>query len=142
MVLYDGFYFHPFYLCNMSDFKEFFEALEQSLRDDEFVKLTLSKPLRKQDGLLNVYVRSLSKTTETSFELKYRYVDTTSFKKFSLREIKLVLEELLLKTFRAGTLFTLSYDLLVGVSKKKQVSVRDTPPSFTNKLPDYTQTNN
>ena len=126
----------------MSDFKEFFDALDQSLVDDEFVKLTLSKPLRKQDGLLNVYARSLSTATEASFELKYRYADTTSFKKFSLRETKRELEELLLSTFRAGTLFTLSYDLLVGVSKKKIVSVRDTPPSFANKLPDYPQKNN
>ena len=41
----------------MSEFKEFFEALQQSLVSDEFVKLTLSKPIRKSEGLLNVYLR-------------------------------------------------------------------------------------
>jgi len=46
---------------------------------------------------------------------------------------------LLLNTFRTATLFTLSYDLLVMVSKTKKVSCRDTPPSFRNKLPEVSQ---
>ena len=35
-------------------------------------------------------------------------------------EVQAELESLLLKTFRTGTLFTLSYDLLVTISKKKK----------------------
>lgn len=138
-MLYDDFCFDPFYLCRMSDFKEFFDALEQSIIDDEFVKLTLSKPLRKQEGLLNIYVRALTTQSDTAFELKYRYKDKETFKRCSLSETKDMLAHLLLETFRAGTLFTLSYDLLVGVSKKKQISCRDTPPSFKNKLPNHPQ---
>lgn len=41
----------------MSDFKVFFETLRNSVINDEFVKLTLSKPIRKSNGLLNVYLR-------------------------------------------------------------------------------------
>jgi hypothetical protein len=119
----------------MSDFKEFFEALQQSIVNDEFVKLTLSKPLRKSEGFLNVYVRLLVIEGKEIFEFKYRYVDNNIFKKLTLNETQIELEKLLLESFRSGTLFTLSYDLLVMVSKKKQVSVRDTAPSFTNKLP-------
>ena len=121
----------------MSDFKEFFDALEQSITDNEFVKLTLSKPIRKNEGLLNVYVRFVTKDAKETFEFKYRYKDSNEFKKFSLIEVKLELEKLLIASFRTGTLFTLSYDLLVMVSKKKQVSCRDTAPSFKNKLPEY-----
>ncbi|GGG98901.1 hypothetical protein GCM10011416_16430 [Polaribacter pacificus] len=120
----------------MSQFKEFFEALQQSVADDEFVKLTLSKPLRKNEGLLNVYVRLFVIEGKEVFQFKYRYADANEFKKLTLNEAKAQLETLLLETFRTGTLFTLSYDLLILVSKKKAVSYRDTAPSFTNKLPE------
>ena len=120
----------------MSDFKEFFEALQESIAHDEFVKLTLSKPLRKNEGLLNVYVRYVLKDNKQVFEFKYRYLEENKFKQFTFEETLTELEKLLLETFRGGTLFTLSYDLLVMVSKKKSVSCRDTAPSFTNKLPE------
>ena len=120
----------------MSDFKEFFVALQESIKYDEFVKLTLSKPLRKSEGLLNVYVRLIQKEGKEYFEFKYRYSEENTFKQFSLEKALLELEKLLLENFRTGTLFSLSYDLLVMVSKKKSVSCRDTAPSFTNKLPD------
>jgi hypothetical protein len=123
----------------MSQFKEFFEALAQSVADDEFVKLTLSKPIRKSEGLLNVYVRLLLVDGVEMFQFKYRYAEENEFKQFSLTEAQSELEKLLLESFRGGTLFTLSYDLIVMVSKKKQVSCRDTAPSFTNKLPDHPQ---
>ena len=123
----------------MSDFKEFFEALAQSVADDEFVKLTLSKPIRKSEGLLNVYVRLLLVDGAEVFKFKYRYAEENEFKQFSLTKAQSELENLLTESFRGGTLFTLNYDLLVMVSKKKQVSCRDTAPSFANKLPDHPQ---
>jgi hypothetical protein len=119
----------------MSEFNEFFEALQQSVANDDFVKLTISKPHRKNEGLLNVYVRLYVIEGKEIFEFKYRHVAENLYKKFSLETAMVELEKLLLETFRAGTLFTLSYDLLVMVSKKKQVSCRDTAPSFKNKLP-------
>ena len=123
----------------MSEFKEFFEALQESLLNDEFVKLTLSKPIRKSEGLLNVYMRLIVIDGKESFEFKYRFADNNEFKQFSLNEAKSEMEILLMESFRTGTLFTLSYDLLVMVSKKKQVSCRDTAPSFKNKLPEHPQ---
>jgi len=130
---------NPYYLCSMSDFKEFFEALQQSLTSDEFVKLTLSKPIRKSEGLLNVYLRLILVDGKETFEFKYRSAEDNIFKQFSLKDAMSEMETLLVETFRTGTLFTLSYDLLVMVSKKKQVSCRDTAPSFRNKLPDHPQ---
>jgi hypothetical protein len=123
----------------MSDFKELFEALQQSIVKNEFVKLTISKPHRKKDGLLNVYVRLYVIDDKEIFEFKYRHAEENQYKKFSLKSAMVELEKLLIETFRAGTLFTLSYDLLVMVSKKKLVSCRDTAPSFRNKLPEVFQ---
>ena len=123
----------------MSDFTEFFEAIQQSVLQDEFVKLTLSKPLRKNEGFLNVYLRLLQVDGKEFFEFKYRYATETTYKQYSLKETLIELEKLLLETFRTGTLFTLSYDLIVMVSKKKSVSCRDTAPSFKNKLPEISR---
>ncbi|WP_343329971.1 hypothetical protein [Polaribacter staleyi] len=120
----------------MNDFNDFFERLQQSLLNDEFVKLTLSKPIRKSEGLLNVYVRLFKVDGKDVFELKYRHEEDNTFKQFSLEALKSELESLLLNKFRTGCLFTLSEDLIVLVSKKKLVSYRDNAPSFKNKLPE------
>ncbi|WP_091892901.1 hypothetical protein [Polaribacter sp. KT25b] len=120
----------------MSDFKVFFDILQENLLNDEFVKLTLSKPMRKSEGLLNVYVRLFKVEGKEVFELKYRHSEENTFKQFSLDALTVELEKLLLETFRTATLFTLSQDLIVLVSKKKLVSYRDNAPSFKNKLPE------
>lgn len=133
------FFFETFYLCNMSDFNEFFEAFEQSVTNNDFVKLTISKPMKKSEGLQNVYVRFFLIDGQQVFEFKYRHTSENIFKKLSLVAAKVEIEKLLLNTFRTATLFTLSYDLLVMVSKTKKVSCRDTPPSFRNKLPEVSQ---
>jgi hypothetical protein len=120
----------------MSDFNHFFETLQQSIVNNEFVKLTLSKPVRKSDELLNVYLRLFVIDGKEILEFKYRYNTENQYKKFSLTEATSELEVLLMDSFRAGTLFTLSQDLIVTVSKKKVISYRDNAPSFKNKLPE------
>ena len=121
----------------MSDFTHFFEALEQGLLNDEFVKLTLSKPTRKGEGLVNnVYVRLFLVDGKQIFEFKYRYATQENYKQFSLKSGISELEKLLSETFRLGTLFTLSEDLQVLISKNKMISYRENAPSFKNKLPE------
>ena len=120
----------------MSEFKAYFDKLQQSILSDEFVKLTLSKPLRKSEGLNNVYMRLFVVDGKEVFQFKYRYATEELYKQFSLQEAIAEIEKLLSESFRVGTLFTLTEDLLVSVSKKKVVSYRDTAPSFKNKLPE------
>lgn len=120
----------------MSEFKNLFEILQQSLLNDEFVKLTLSKPIRKSEGLINVYMRFFLIDGKQVFQLKYRYSSEEKYKQFSFEEVISEIEILLLNSFRTGTLFTLSEDLLVRVSKKKMISYIENAPSFKNKLPE------
>ena len=86
--------------------------------------------------MLNVYVRLFVVDKKEVFQLKYRYPTEEKYQQFSLEDVKTELEKLLIVSFRAGTLFTLSEDLLVMVSKKKAVSYRENSPSFKNKLPE------
>ena len=119
----------------MSEFKTLFETVQNSLTNNEFVKLTFSKPLRKSEGLKNVYMRLFLVDGKQIFQFKYRHETEELYKQFSLAEAFVEIEKLLMETFRAGTLFTLSEDLLILVSKKKMVSYRDNAPSFRNLLP-------
>lgn len=116
--------------------QELFKAIQNSVKEDTFVKLTLSKPLRKSDALPNVYIRPIVLKGELSFQFLYRYSTNDQVKNYDLNESIEIIEELLSEKFRAASLFTLSNDLLVFVSKKKKVSYKKTHPSFKNKLPD------
>jgi hypothetical protein len=120
----------------MSDFKILIETLKQSLTNDTFVKLTLSKSIKKSEGLKNVYIRLFVVDSKNIFQFKYRYETEEKYKQFSLEEAIFEIEKLLLESFRAATLFTLEQDLLIMISKKKAVSYRDNAPSFKNKLPE------
>ncbi|MEN8745326.1 MAG: hypothetical protein ABF302_04385 [Polaribacter sp.] len=120
----------------MSDINILFNTLQNSLTRNEFVKLTLSKSLRKSEGLLNVYMRLFLVDGKQIFQFKYRYKTQELYKQFTFVEALVEIEKLLMETFRAGTLFTLSEDLLILISKKKMISYRDNAPSFRNLLPD------
>ena len=70
------------------------------------------------------------------FQFTYRYSTNDQVKNYTLQEAIIELESLLLEKFRAATLFTLSHDLLVFVSKKKKISYKKSAASFKNKLPE------
>ena len=120
----------------MNNFQQLNEALQQSVLKNNFVKLTLSKPIRKSDNFPNVYVRLVKIKEEEMLQFTYHYSTNDKVKNYTVLEAIAELEVLLLENFRAATLFTLANDLLVFISKKKQVTYKVNAASFTNKLPD------
>lgn len=121
----------------MNPFQELIDTFKNSINKDNFVKITLSKPIRKSEELQNVYVRLIELKNESYFQFKYRYKTNDKVKNYTLDETIEELESLLMDKFRAGSLFTLEKDLLIFISKKKQVSYKSNHPSFTNKLPEH-----
>lgn len=120
----------------MNEFQQLKETLSQSVSDSNFVKLTLSKPIKKSDGLPNVYVRLVKIKGAEVLQFTYHYTTNDKVKNYTITEAIAELEILLMDNFRAATLFTLANDLLVFISKKKKVSYKLNAPSFKNKLPD------
>lgn len=110
-------------------------AFEQRVSDDSFVKLTLSKPIRKSEKLQNVYIRQVLIKDELNYQFLYRYTTNDQVKNYSFEEGVSVLVTLLVENFRAATLFSLENDFLTFVSKKKKVSFKTTAASFKNKPP-------
>ena len=120
----------------MNDLTPFFKEIEASLERNDFVKLTLSKPLSKKNELQNVYFRSIKIKEKSFFQATYRYKTNDQVKNYTFTELQEVLNDLLLNAFRFATLFTLEKDVQVFVSKKKKITIKETHPSFKNKLPE------
>ncbi len=120
----------------MVDLKELFEAIEKSFERDDFVKLTLSKPIKKQEELNNVYVRFVYIKDTPHLSFTYRYKTKDQVANYLLNEAEKILEELLTQSFRLATFFSLKEDLLVMISKKRKVTIKKNLPSFKNKLPE------
>lgn len=120
----------------MNNFKELFDAFKQSIVQDNFVKITLSKPIRKSEALQNVYVRQIVIKEQDVFQFLYRNKTNDVTKNYSFAEAIIEIESLLTKNFRAATLFSLENDLQIFISKKGKVSYKKTAASFKNKLPD------
>lgn len=124
------------YLCNMNDLNQFLEKLTTSTKNNSFVKITLSKPAFKSDGLLNIYIRQITLKEEQVFSFTYHYQTNDQVKNYSLDETKQLLTELLGQKFRIATLFSLEEDFTIQFSKKGKTSTRKTAPSFEQKPPE------
>lgn len=120
----------------MDTMNTLFDKIKQSLTIDNLVKITLSKPLRKNEGLRNVYVRLVNIQNQQHFQFTYRNKTNDVVKNYLLNEALEELETLLMNTFRAGVVFTLEDDIQVFISKNKAITIKEVAPSFTNKLPE------
>ncbi len=120
----------------MNELAPFFEKIDNSFANDTFVKITLSKPAYKSDGLHNVYARIATIKGERMLSFTYHYQTNDQVKNYSLAEAKEVFTELLNQKFKVGIVFTLEEDFTIQFSKKGKVSTRTTHPSFKNKPPE------
>ena len=98
--------------------KHLFDVFKQSLKQDTFVKLTVSKPLRKKEGAQNVYVRLFIVDGKEVFQFKYRQETDNQYQQLSLEAAIVEVERLLMESFRAATLFTLQQDCLCLFQKR------------------------
>lgn len=119
----------------MSELKPLFDKFSESINNESFVKVTLSKPAYKNDGLLNVYVREIEIKGENQLSFTYHYQTNDQVKNYGLKAAQAEINKLLNGKFRIATLFTLEEDFTVQLSKKGKVSTRSTSPSFKNKPP-------
>ena len=66
----------------MKETQQFFEEIEKSIQEDSFVKLTLSKPLRKSADLENVYLREVEVKNEKLISFTYRFKTNDQVKNY------------------------------------------------------------
>ena len=107
--------------------QKFINKLQASLNDGSFVKLTLSKPSaisRQQSAdLNNVYVKPIILKNEKMFSFTYRYERRDETKNYDAEQSFEIIINLLNEVFLNASLFTLTEDVTLLISKKGKATV-------------------
>lgn len=96
----------------------FFAKLENSLKDDSIVKMTLSKPTSKNNELRNIYVKPILLKDNKMYQFTYRYERRDETKNFDSALTMEQVRSLVPETFQNVSLFTITEDVTLLVSKK------------------------
>lgn len=98
--------------------EKFFEKLENSLSSGSIVKMTLSKPVSKNSDLRNVYVKPILLKDNKMYQFTYRYERRDETKNFDASQTMEQVRSLVPADFQNVSLFTLTEDVTLLVSKK------------------------
>lgn len=98
--------------------EKFFEKLDSSLKNNSIIKMTLSKPVSKNNELRNVYVKPILLKDNKMYQFTYRYERRDETKNFDTKQTLEQLKNLVPETFQNVSLFTLTEDVTLLVSKK------------------------
>ena len=96
----------------------FFEKLETALKNNGLVKMTLSKPVSKNSDLRNVYVKPILLKDNKMYQFTYRYERRDETKNFDASQTMEQVRSLVPADFQNVSLFTLTEDVTLLVSKK------------------------
>ena len=96
----------------------FFEKLETALKNNSLVKMTLSKPVSKNSDLRNVYVKPILLKDNKMYQFTYRYERRDETKNFDASQTMEQVRSLVPVDFQNVSLFTLTEDVTLLVSKK------------------------
>ena len=119
--------------------QKFINKLESSLKDGSFVKLTLSKPVGTRQAtsvqmrqatsvqelkdIRNVYVKPIILRNEKMYSFTYRYERRDETKNYDAQQTLEVITNLISEIFLNATLFTLTEDVTLLISKKGKATV-------------------
>lgn len=98
--------------------EQFFAKLENSLKDNSIIKMTLSKPVSKNNELRNVYIKPILLKDNKMYQFTYRYERRDETKNFDARQTMEQVRSLVPEVFQNVSLFTLTEDVTLLVSKK------------------------
>ena len=98
--------------------EKFFEKLELALKNNNFVKMTLSKPVAKNNELRNVYIKPILLKNNKMYQFTYRYGRRDETKNFDAGQTMEQVRTLVPEVFQNVSLFTLTEDVTLLVSKK------------------------
>jgi hypothetical protein len=108
---------------------EFLQALQKSLAEGTFVKLTFSKPGHKSRGLKNVYARLVELKGEKVLSFTLRYTTKDETKNHPTAEALAVIDLWLGDDFLNADLFTTQTDLSLQYNRKRKARLFRRKPS-------------
>lgn len=98
--------------------EKFFEKLDSALENGAIVKMTLSKPVAKNNELRNVYIKPILLKDNKMYQFTYRYERRDETKNFDTKQTMEQVRSMVPATFQNVSLFTLTEDVTLLVSKK------------------------
>ena len=98
--------------------EKFFEKLDSALKSNSIVKMTLSKPVSKNSDLRNIYIKPILLKDNKMYQFIYRYERRDETKNFDAKQTMEQVRNLVPETFQNVSLFTLTEDVTLLVSKK------------------------
>ena len=101
------------------DIELFLANFINSIENDTFIKLTLSKPTNKEPELKNVYVRPIEIKSQPMLSFTLRYATKDIVKNYSLEEANGIVNLWLGDTFLNADLFTTEADYTLAFNKKR-----------------------
>ncbi len=104
--------------------QEFITHLQDAIQQEQFVKLTLSKPYKKDTLLKNIYVRLISIKGELQLSFLYRYTTNDQTKNHTFEEAYALLSTILLEDFRIATLLKKEENVTCLMNKKRKGTIR------------------
>ena len=98
--------------------EKFFAKVKDSIQNGAIIKITLSKPVLKNNELRNVYVKPILLKDNKMYQFTYRYERRDETKNFDARQTLEQVKKLVPEVFQNVSLFTLTEDVTLLVSKK------------------------
>ena len=98
--------------------EKFFEKLDSAVKNYSFVKMTLSKPVAKNNDLRNIYIKPILLKDNKMYQFTYRYERRDEMKNFDASQTMEQVKNLVPEVFQNVSLFTLTEDITLLVSKK------------------------
>lgn len=98
--------------------EKFFEKLDSALKNCSIVKMTLSKPVAKNNDLRNIYVKPIMLKDNKMYQFTYRYERRDETKNFTADQMMEQVRSMVPEIFQNVSLFTLTEDVTLLVSKK------------------------
>ena len=109
--------------------KSFFEAVQNSIKNKTFSKLTLAKTIGNTQ-LLNIYARLIFENETLVFELKYKYQQEEQIEIYAIEKAFEVLQNFIENPFLSLLLFTTQNDITLKINKKRDFKIVVQPPTF------------
>jgi len=105
------------------EMEKFFEKLNDSIQNGSIVKMTLSKPVEKNNELRNIYVKPILLKNNKMYQFTYRFERRDETKNYDAVQTMEQMRSLVLCVFQNVSLFTISEDITLLISKKGKPSL-------------------
>lgn len=112
--------------------EQYIAALNQSLADNTFVKLSLSNYKGSTEGLKNCYVKRVLIKQEDKLSITYRYQTKDIVKNYSIEEGVIIIQNFITQgAFRHSTLFTIDFDIVFEYINKDKTTFKKNKATHT-----------